>query len=1010
MRGFRLLLVALAALLGVLVAALWFGPRLLDWNNHRATIEAVASATLGRPVTIEGPITLSLLPEPVLTAQRIVVADTGDGVRMAAQALRLRVALGPLLAGRIDARDLSLTKPNIALPWPLHGGLLAIEPPAWLSALSAHVDDGRLTVGGAVLNHATLSITTGGVGAALRVSGQAGFAGQAWQVRLRLAQPDAAGAATLDVVLDGAGPAAGTALRFSGRMTAKGEVSGQISAHGGDLSKLLSAPAVPFDAQAQLTTTGHRLAAGNLRLTLAGAPASGEAVLVLPRVPAKKPQAGSPPKPAKKHLARPGLVVRLRASRIALDPWLPVLLRGAAGTLPVRVHLSVEAATLEGGLLRGLHVVLGLHDGEVRVHRAQAVLPGEAAVHLRGTVALGKAPYFEGAIRLSAPAPRVTLHWLAGAKLLPTLDLPPDVMQSLVISADVRAEPGHLALSRIAGTLDGSRVSGGLALALGKQPAITGGLAFDKLALDPWVPARLLRTPPGLAEVLKLIGGLNADMQITAARARLGRLRIDHFLLDAAAKGGRLTLRRLDGAVQGVHATASGLLDAKGVFSHGRLGVTAPLATPLAALLPVRWRGPAGLWQGPVALRVLAAGPPGALGLRIKGEMAGLSVRAAPVLNLSAGSWAGPVTVRDPGAPRLLGQLGFPGVGAWLGEGSFSFIGQVGGQKGQLHAGPFQLIAGMLRTGGQLALATHGRGSSLTGRILADVLPLPMLPAKQPLPLSGLRGWQAAVQFGVRQVLWRGAPVLGAAGGMADLSGGRLSVNLQSARLLGDTLGGGTLSGSASVDAAASPPRFNVQARLAGARIDGRVDGLALKAPLSDGRVDVSAIGFSPAALAATLSGTASVTLGAGAVQGFDLGAVKAALALPDLAGAEAALRGALSGGSTGFDTLSAQGSITNGSLALEKADLQSGAGTVSATGSVDLARGISDVRLALHPALPGAPDVGLRIGGPLGAPSRIPELAAAAKWLAERPPPKPPAPKPAPTPSTPKPPAPAKP
>ena len=55
---------------------MWLVPQWLDWTRYRATIEVLASATLGQPVTIQGPITLTLLPQPVLTAAQVNVGGS----------------------------------------------------------------------------------------------------------------------------------------------------------------------------------------------------------------------------------------------------------------------------------------------------------------------------------------------------------------------------------------------------------------------------------------------------------------------------------------------------------------------------------------------------------------------------------------------------------------------------------------------------------------------------------------------------------------------------------------------------------------------------------------------------------------------------------------------------------------------------------------------------------------------------------------------------------------------
>ena len=104
-------------------------PQYLDWNRYRATIEVLASTTLGQPVTIHGPITLNLLPQPVLTAAQVSIGgDAAADVSIRVEALRLRVALWPLLGGRVDARELVLRGPDLRMPWPAEPGCAAAAP------------------------------------------------------------------------------------------------------------------------------------------------------------------------------------------------------------------------------------------------------------------------------------------------------------------------------------------------------------------------------------------------------------------------------------------------------------------------------------------------------------------------------------------------------------------------------------------------------------------------------------------------------------------------------------------------------------------------------------------------------------------------------------------------------------------------------------------------------------------------------------------------------------------
>ena len=60
------------------------------------------------------------------------------------------------------------------------------------------------------------------------------------------------------------------------------------------------------------------------------------------------------------------------------------------------------------------------------------------------------------------------------------------------------------------------------------------------------------------------------------------------------------------------------------------------------------------------------------------------------------------------------------------------------------------------------------------------------------------------------------------------------------------------------------------------------------------------------------------------------------------------------------------------------------GGGEAVASGAIDLGRAALDLRVAAKPMAESA-EVGLRLTGPVGAPRRLPELAAFLRWRAER-------------------------
>jgi hypothetical protein len=669
----------------------------------------------------------------------------------------------------------------------------------------------------------------------------------------------------------------------------------------------------------------------------------------------------------------PRLDLALATSRLDLDAWLPVLLHGAAFPLPVGLDLSAEAAQFSGGLLRRLRAAFELSAGQVTLREASAVLPGDANLRLAGIISRSP-PHFEGSAALSAPDLRTTLHWLASAGLQPLEVLPPLVLRNADLGFAVAAEPGRLVLSALAGTIDGMKVNGRITVAPGARLAVAADLAVDRLMLDPWLPQHM----PGLAELGADLGGFDADISLTAAQAVAFGRSIDAISLNAAVEDGHLTLRKLDGDFRGVHAQLSGSIGDLGRVSDARLEIHTNDASVLPDLLPTALRYQA-LWRGPFDLSAEAAGPVAALAVRLRAGLADARLEVQPVVDLAAEKWSSTVTLRHPGAPRLAEMLGLTGAPSWLGDGSLALVAQVSGAPNRLAAESFDLGAGALRASGQLLLERGAGPARLSGRISADTLPLPYvyIRSPEPLPLGWLQGWQGQLHLDAAHVLLGFSPLLEKASATITLADGALHLAPLSGTLLG-----GAVSGSLGLDSAAGPPRLSVQAALDRATLSGPLDELPidLTSGVLDSRVDLTAEGYSPAALLATLAGTVHVTAENGTLTGFDLARVAADLR--DNAPATD-LAAPLTSGSTGFDSLVGRAAIQRGNVTLDDMTLASKQGGAALSGTIDLAGAALDLRAVLHPAMPDTPDVAVRFTGPYDDIKRIPELADVTLWRA---------------------------
>jgi hypothetical protein len=958
MRILRWLLGLVVGLTALAVLAAWLIPPMLDWTRYRGEIVALASGTLGRSVRIDGPISLTLLPQPVLTAASVSV-DEGEAA-ITVRVLRLRVALWPLLRGRVAAQELVMRDFDMRVPWPISTPSEAVQRPEWLAATSARIEHGRVAIGDLAFTDIDADLTTGAASGGYAASGTARLSGRPWHVSMRMTPPGGDGSVGLDVALDGQGPVQGIGATLAGQIDGDGTLGGRVTARGPDLSMLLPAPAVAFKADGRLTVAGGLAAADDLTVEIGGSPARGAVAL---RV-----------SPALR------LDVALAASRLDLDAWLPMVLNGGGGdggvSVPTGIDLSAEAAQLAGGTVRRLRGAFDIGRGGVEVRDIRAVLPGEAAVQLSGRIThpAPARPHFEGKATLAAPALRTTLAWLEGAGLGGFSALPEGVFRSTELAGHVTLDPGRLGVDALSGQVDGVKLGGALAIRPGKRLALTAALRTERIDLDRWLPASW----PALSVWQGGFGAVDADVKLEAGEASLRGVAIRPFALDAKIDAGQITLRRLEGRARDVQVIASGVLVEGGRIADGRLDVQTPQATNLADLLPdgLRGRFPA-LLRAAATAQVQASGPLDALGLRIAADLGDLRLEAQPVLDLASGKWAGPMTLRHPGAPRLAEMLGLSGAPAWLGDGSLALVARIGGEAGHVAADEFDITAGALHATGKLALDRGGAGPRLSGRISAETLPLPLpyLRAPDPLPLQVLDGWSASVAIEAGRVLAGASPMLDGMSATLVLADRALRLERMTARL-----GGGEVTGTLGLSAGGAAPSVSANLTAKGVAISGAVFDLPVDivGGTLDGTLAMTATGFSPAALLATLRGDLALTLRDGQIAGFEMAGL-----IGDAQ--DDALRTALAGGTTPFETLSLAATAERGNLVLRATRLVAPSGEAVVTGSINLPAASADLRLAIRPAIPDPPEIGLRLTGPLDALRRTPELADVTRWRLAR-------------------------
>jgi len=114
--GFKRLAILLAALLTAGIAALVAIALLIPAESVRNAIKAEIRAVTGFEPTIRGEASVSLFPWGTVSFADVTLGDESAGRRpLAAERVTARLRLLPLLFGRIEAADLWLQRPRIAV-------------------------------------------------------------------------------------------------------------------------------------------------------------------------------------------------------------------------------------------------------------------------------------------------------------------------------------------------------------------------------------------------------------------------------------------------------------------------------------------------------------------------------------------------------------------------------------------------------------------------------------------------------------------------------------------------------------------------------------------------------------------------------------------------------------------------------------------------------------------------------------------------------------------------------
>lgn len=531
--------IVLLGLFIVLVAAVFVAPGFIDWNAQKGRLSAEVRALTGRDLVVDGDVSLSLLPVPALSAAQVRFSNVEGGTApsmIELDALRVRVALLPLIQGDVQVESIDLVKPRILAEiladgrknWEFAAPDAAAPSPApsdQSGGLAAAIRFDRITVtegtliyrdapGGIVerIEDLTAELVAESLSGPFDAKGQARIRGVATDFEAKLGALVEGGATPVSLVLGV--PDSGATARFNGALSRHGaetSLRGRLRSEGGDLAGLVAALpldlrlnpvfARPFSLEAEVAADPAVFEARQVALNLGEIKIDGEAKVALsPSVDAQMKisasridldalfapngaASGGGTAPAAPAPAPSGQESNAPADRQSGAPAIPKDMSGA-------LDVSIDALVYRGQVVRQILLSATLKDGALHLGQALALLPGGSDISLSGVVTPGapdsRAPLrFDGRLESGSDNMRGLLDWLG----VDVTDVPASRLRKMNLNTKVSASTQDIVLSDIDLRFDLSRVSGGVAVALRDRLGLGIGLALDKIDLDAYLPA-----------------------------------------------------------------------------------------------------------------------------------------------------------------------------------------------------------------------------------------------------------------------------------------------------------------------------------------------------------------------------------------------------------------------------------------------------------------------------------------------------------------------------------------
>jgi uncharacterized protein involved in outer membrane biogenesis len=614
-------------IIGLLVVVALAAPFFIDLNDHKADIAAMAKEATGRDLAIDGDISLSILPTPGVTVSGIRFGNAPGGSQpdMATlESAKVKVALMPLLSGKVEVEEVILDKPTFVFEKLKDGSgnwQIAPEAQAPEAGVTPEPDEAPAASGGDMavviksasieggtliyrdlaagteqkVENLNIDLSLDSLTGPFQAEGGATVVNIPLGFRIKTGALDQQAPMPLEVSFNLTD--ADATIGFVGQVNvaavedpSKPIVTGKLTSKGENLARLIGGmpnqsadglPPImgqPFAVDADITAGMTKARTDNFTATLGDLNAKASV--------------------AANYEAAPSVEANIAIGRLDLDKLMPADVPQQEGaeaeasaesspaqpaepfSLPedvtANLGVTVEQIAYKGQAIDDTNLAVQLAKGVLTITNASAKLPGGSSVALNGALtAKDGQPSFDGALKADSSNLRALVDAFAPGAVK---DVPDDRLRKLALSTGVKYSPAQAELANLKATLDQSNITGSVVVALPdgvqrKQMGLGVGLAVDKLNLDGYMPAKTAKAaePAQTADQ-------KADQQGGNPLKALAPLADYNANVDF--KAGSLTLNQQQiSGLRLVAAVANGALDVKELsvadFQGGKANVAA---------------------------------------------------------------------------------------------------------------------------------------------------------------------------------------------------------------------------------------------------------------------------------------------------------------------------------------------------------------------------------------------------------------------------------------------------